>query len=136
MARSVDIVKAAPARSVDAAWAKRVALDTLSAEKIKDFHVDVLLTGDKEIRALNRRHLKHDYATDVISFLLEPNLGDVVVSVEFARRFADSLGLPVKQETARYIVHGILHLLGYDDQKPKDRAEMFERQEIILKKIL
>lgn len=63
-------------------------------------------------------------------------LGDLVVSAEMARTFAKDLNIPFKQELARYLVHGTLHLLGYDDHKPVDYKKMHARQEWLLNKIL
>ena len=109
---------------------------TLSSEKIRKARFGVRLVRDKEIRRINKKFLKHDYATDVISFSYgEPDyLGDLVVSVDTARRLSRELGISYKEELARYLVHGTLHLLGYDDKAPKHKAKMFKRQEAILKK--
>ena len=104
----------------------------------------MLLTNNKEIRAINQKFLKHDYATDVISFEAGSGylagkeadyLGDVVVSVDMAQSVAGDLGVPWREELARYLVHGTLHLLGYDDHAPKDREKMSDRQEEIVGKI-
>ena len=62
--------------------------------------------------------------------------GDIVVSAEFAKRYAREHNIPYKQELARYLVHGTLHLLGYDDRKKKDHERMHRRQEALLKKLL
>ena len=96
------------------------------------------MTGNAGIRRLNKKFLKHDYATDVISFGFgdEKGLGDLVVSVDMARRVAKELGIPLREELARYVVHGTLHLLGYEDKKKKDHDRMHKRQEALLKKIL
>ena len=132
------------AENIPVPWVRRVIAATLSAEKSEKRFVSVLLTNNKEIRALNKKFLKHDYATDVISF--EPGsgfivekeadyLGDVVVSVDMAQFTAKDLDIPWREELARYLVHGTLHLLGYDDHQPLARDKMAARQEIILKKI-
>lgn len=128
---------------LSASWVKNILTRTLSAEKRKA-HLDVLITGDRQIRKINKKFLKHDYSTDVISFLLGEGewdgraviKGDLVVSVDTAKAFSRELGLPLKEELARYLVHGTLHLLGYDDKKPADFKKMHSRQEQILKKIL
>ena len=123
---------------MNVSWVRRIVAGTLKREKAKARSVSVLLTDDKRIRTLNKHFLKHDYATDVISFgAEEPGyLGDLVASVDTARRMAKELGLSFREELARYLVHGTLHLLGYDDQKPAARARMFRRQEGILKALL
>ena len=112
------------------AWARRVVGETLHREGQKK-SVSVLLTGDRESRRLNRRYLKHDYATDVIAFDYG-EAGDLVVSCQIARRIAKEIGISFKEELARYLTHGTLHLLGYNDKKKKDYQEMHARQEKIL----
>jgi probable rRNA maturation factor len=85
------------------------------------------------IRKLNRKFLRHDYATDVLAFRLDSDLlGEVVISADAARAEAKRRGIPVEEELLRYVVHGILHLLGYDDHAPADRARMWKRQERLL----
>lgn len=107
----------------------------LKKEKVGMERVGVRITDDRTIRRINRKFLNHDWATDVISFGFdEPGfLGDVVVSAETARRLARELKIPFAEEFARYLVHGTLHLLGYDDKSPAPRKKMHHRQEEILK---
>ena len=89
------------------------------------------------IRKINRRFLKHDFATDVISFPLGTDLlGELVISAEFAVGEAAKRKIPVEEELLRYVAHGILHLLGYDDHDPADRAAMWARQERELSRAL
>ena len=95
-------------------------------------NLSVLMTDDRRIRKINKQFLNHDYATDVIAFPMGAGCGDIVVSVDTAKRFAKELGIPFHEELARYLVHGTLHLLGYDDKKEKDRVKMHARQEKIL----
>ena len=132
------------AENIPVAWVRRVIAMTLATEKSRKRFVSVLLTDDKEIRAINKKFLKHDFATDVISFEAGPGclagkeadyLGDVVVSVAMARSTARDLGIPWRQELARYLVHGTLHLLGYDDQDVLRRKKMLRRQEDLVEKI-
>ena len=100
--------------------------------------ISVMLVGDREIRDLNRRFLSRDRSTDVISFRmwegpfykLHPEiLGDVVVNVEQAGRLRKDL----RKELALYIVHGLLHLLGYVDDTRSNAGKMQERCQCILK---
>jgi len=85
--------------------------------------ITLLLTSDREIRTLNRRHLGHDRVTDVLSFPavdpLEPgapHLGDIAVSLPQARRQARRAGWPLRSEMALLVTHGYLHLLGHDHE--------------------
>ena len=115
--------------------------------------VDVRLTDDAGIRALNRVQRGVDAPTDVLSFpLLEPagdpaaprfvlppeatvHLGDVVLSLPRARLQADEYGHSVEREMAYLLVHGVLHLLGYDHERPADAAVMRAREEAILESL-
>jgi probable rRNA maturation factor len=94
--------------------------------------VDVAVVCDREIAALNRRFLRRAGPTDVLSFPLGGpggHLGDVVVSGETARREAARRGVPARAELHLYVVHGVLHLLGYDDRAPGPRRRMIAAEE-------
>jgi probable rRNA maturation factor len=92
----------------------------------------VLLVGDRAIRRLNRTYLNHDHPTDVLAFSQQEGfpsperhlLGDVVISVETAARQARAHGHSLAREVALLLIHGILHLVGYDDATPKARRRM------------
>ena len=64
-----------------------------------------------------------------------PLLGDVAVSIDTAKQMAGKLKIPFKEELTRYLVHGTLHLLGYDDKKPRDKKIMHRRQEWIVNQL-
>lgn len=109
--------------------------------------VSVVYVDDKEIHELNRTYRDVDRPTDVLSFaLLEGDefpdiedapipLGDVIISVDKAQEQAMSYGHSVKREMAFLLVHGFLHLNGYDHQTEVDEAEMFGLQEEILQQL-
>jgi probable rRNA maturation factor len=100
----------------------------------EDAELSVLLVGDRRMRALNRSWRGKDAATDVLSFPLSdppgvgPLLGDVVISLDTAARRAREEGRPVARELDRYLAHGILHLLGFDHERPADARRMAERE--------
>jgi probable rRNA maturation factor len=115
---------------------RRAALAALLA-RILDEHgeegaVSIAFVGDAEIRKLHLDFLGKDQATDVLSFpLAEPAeagpgrlAGEVVVSVDTARREAARRGRRLEDELALYAVHGVLHLVGYDDREPAARRRM------------
>jgi probable rRNA maturation factor len=90
-----------------------------------DKELSLLLVDNQEIRELNRRYLKRDYPTNVISFSqrevefgdINPQiLGDIVISVEKALHDADDNGLSLEDEIDYLFIHGILHLTGYDHE--------------------
>jgi len=93
-----------------------------------DAEISVAVVDDPEIHRVNRQFLQHDYPTDVISFdttesdtLLE---GEIVVSVDTARRIAEENGWNGDHELLLYVVHGMLHIVGLDDKAPADIEEM------------
>lgn len=124
-------------RGISAAFVRRAIGVALETERAGKHDVSAYVTTDVEIRTINKKHLKHDYATDVLSFRAAEDtfLGDVVVSADFARCYAVEHKIPFREELSRYLVHGTLHLLGYDDRKPSDYKKMHKRQEQILNKI-
>lgn len=114
----------------------------MSGEDIDDgVALAVLLTGDEEIRELNLQFLGIDEPTDVLSFPdeaddwvngldEEPMLGDIAISVPTAGRQAAAIGHSLESEMAHLLVHGILHLCGYDHvTSPEDEARMRAREE-------
>lgn len=86
------------------------------------------------IRLYNRRYLRHDHATDVIAFeMKEKNvLGDVMVSIDTAKRQAKACGHDLLTELKILSLHGLLHLVGYRDKKKKDRQAMWRETDRLL----
>jgi probable rRNA maturation factor len=120
---------------------RRIARAALEAEQVSAATISIALVDNAEIRRLNRRHLSHDYATDVLSFLFDSDVtagagrridGEVVASVEMATRCAPRFDWTPAEELALYLVHGLLHLCGYDDHTAADRRTMNARQRAIL----
>jgi probable rRNA maturation factor len=121
-----------------AALARRV----LAAEAA-DRGVSVVVTDDETVRELNRRYRDMDEPTDVLSFGLDGNdsfvtppgggeLGEVVISYPMARRQAEAAGHALERELAHLLVHGILHLLGYDHETAGKAKRMRVREEALL----
>lgn len=103
------------------------------------YEISLLLTDDETIRQLNKEYRNKDKSTDVLSFPMEDEimLGDIVISVDTAKRQAEEAEINLDRETAFLFIHGLLHLLGYDHEtSQEDEAEMFALQEKILKKLI
>jgi len=101
--------------------------------RLDGVELSLLLVGDGAIRTLNRRWRRRDKATDVLSFPAGPGprargglrpLGDVVISVDMAKRRAKADRRGLRQELERYLAHGLLHLLGHDHHRPQDARRM------------
>jgi probable rRNA maturation factor len=93
--------------------------------------LSLTLVDDESIRALNREHRGKDKPTDVLSFPMfdtispaERMLGDVVISVETAKRQAADYDAPLQRELYRLLIHGVLHLKGHDHEKAGERRAM------------
>ncbi len=136
---------------IDADWLLRIAESVLDDEQVTTAEVSIALVDDASIHDLNRRYLGHDCPTDVISFSLGDDDspagkqdraseaarrldGELVISGETAARVAGEIGCPPTEELALYLVHGLLHLCGYDDQTDADRSQMRHREQTHLQK--
>ena len=103
----------------------------------------VVLADDAALRRLNRDYLGHDYPTDVLSFpsnATDPEtgaryFGDIAISLPRARAQAEADGHPVSAELQLLVVHGVLHLLGHDHAKAKEKARMWSAQAAILEQL-
>lgn len=88
--------------------------------------ISVIFIDGRYCRAINRKYLNHNRETDVISFVIEPSPleGEIYVNMDRARQQAAAFGVSTANETARLVIHGALHLIGYDDKRTEDRARM------------
>ena len=113
---------------------------------LPDAELSVLFVGDARIRALNRQYLQRDKPTNVLAFPMregefsgfQPNLlGDLVISIETAKRQSNQFGLNEMSMVTFLMIHGILHLLGYDHERSKKEArQMALKQKELLQKVL
>jgi probable rRNA maturation factor len=130
---------------LDADALHRLAMSVLHAERKEGpLEVGVVVTTDDEVHALNKEYLGHDYQTDVISFgmasdedFITPEerpeyLGDVVISYDRAAEQGSEYDHTTEQEVATLLIHGLLHLLGYDDTDDESRLRMHARQDELL----
>ena len=136
---------------LEESWLRQVVEETLA---IQDFGSEVelglVITDDETVRELNRKYRGVDEPTDVLSFaLLEKDdsatfiippdgilhLGEVIISYPQAARQAEENGHPIKQEMALLVVHGVLHLLGYEHDEPAREQEMRSLEERILSQL-
>jgi probable rRNA maturation factor len=123
---------------VDEVRLSTLARHTLVSEEVEEVELSVLLVTSEHMKQLNSRFAGNDYATDVLAFpMMEEDesatiLGDVVICPEVAQSNAAQAGNDFGREMDALVVHGTLHLLGYDHQNDSDRARMNARQERVL----
>lgn len=148
--RSAKIIAPAVARCVDAA-ARAVARRHSGSGRMFPCEISVVFVNDRVMRELNLAWRSKDKTTDVLSFPLEEDvwacidrpdglppvaLGDIVISVPQAMRQADAYGVTLSEEIARLLVHGTLHLLGYDHERGTAEARAMRSLEAaILRKM-
>ncbi|HSX01210.1 MAG TPA: rRNA maturation RNase YbeY [Candidatus Saccharimonas sp.] len=133
---TLEVVGEVPA-GLDMVPTERV-FETLAASELRQPRgiINLALTDDAGIRELNRDHAGHDYATDVLSFSyiedegepIEGVVGEMAVSVETAGRQAQAANEPVGVEVALLVLHGSLHIIGYDHASKTEQVVMQELQ--------
>ena len=139
----VDVASEGVRAPVSRARLREVALAVLEAERVRDALVSIALVSAPRIARLNREHLRHTGETDVISFALEPGgrgakrgpiVGDIYIAPAVARANARRFGGSVREELERLVIHGTLHVLGYDHPNGAARltSPMWHRQEQLL----
>jgi probable rRNA maturation factor len=100
--------------------------------------INYIFCSDRAILEINKKYLKHDFYTDVITFDLSPDnktiSAEVYISIDRIRDNAKQLGLSMKSELHRVLFHAALHLCGYNDKKKKDKEIMRKRENELLAK--
>ncbi len=138
--------------SIDATALRRAIELTLQIEQVAAAVLSVSIVDNKAIHQINRQHLQHDYPTDVISFQLDfardddapadaPAVlraagamieGEIIASAEMAAEMASSGQWSPMDELTLYVIHGLLHICGYDDLSPAEKTIMRSRERAIL----
>ena len=112
-------------------WLKAVA----GSELRRLGAVNIIFCSDNYILDVNMRYLQHDYFTDIITFdYCEKDIlsGDLFISIDSVRENALFYGVPFADELDRVMVHGLLHLIGYDDHTEEQVAEMRAKEDYYL----
>src|SRR5215510_14974044 len=132
----VEIIRGDDGKKFPRRKLKRIAQKVLEIVEQGQSELSVVLVGNAEIRKLNAKFRKKDYPTDVLSFPAGnelpkgvPILGDVVISVEKAKAQAKESRRTLNEETMTLLIHGIVHLLGYDHERSSRDARIMERLE-------
>ncbi len=116
---------------IDEKWIKKIVQKNLDKMKVKDDkEISIALVGDKAIRKLNKIYRGIDKVTDVLSF---SDVNEIIICYPQARRQAKKQKHSEKKEIEILLVHGLLHLLGYDHQKNNDFLEMKRLEKKLLK---
>jgi probable rRNA maturation factor len=117
---------------------RKIAKETLNALGSPEGELSLSFVTDQEITVLNQKHLSRPRPTDVLAFSMREGdfteinpslLGDVVISVETAKKQADAKGHVFEEELCLLLIHGILHLLGYEHEIPGPRARALRKKQ-------
>jgi len=136
-----------PSRQLDAEPLRQLVRHVVAAEETSLAHLSLVLTDHDTVRRLNQSYLDHDYDTDVLSFSLREGPapsrasddgveGEVYVDLDTAAERHDEFDTSFEREAYRYVVHGLLHLIGYDDAQPSGQAKMREKETQYLDAVL
>jgi rRNA maturation RNase YbeY len=105
--------------------------NVLAGEKKKTGHLCYIFVSDERIRELNRQYLQHDYFTDIITFDNSKKdivAGEMYIGIDVVRSNATIYGTSFNNELLRVMVHGVLHLCGYNDKTDDEQALMRTRE--------
>ena len=130
-------------KRIDTKWLKRVVASTLDMESGgRETELGIVLVDGKKMKDLNEKFRGRKMITDVLAFPLRDNListkdllGEVIICVERAKQEARERKHSLKEELTLLLVHGILHLLDYSDEKLGERKIMQEREKEILERL-
>lgn len=107
---------------------KSIAKRILKGENKEELDISIGIVGQKEIEKLNKKYRKKNRPTDVLSFLYESS-GEIVICPEIVRKNAKIFKADFKKEFNRILIHGLLHLAGYDHEKSETAALKMQKKE-------
>jgi len=138
--RAINLHKAYKLNELFARNLASEILRIINREPLVD--LELIFLDDKSMKKFNKRYRLEDRPTDVLSFRIDRRefgckvpLGEIIISLDTARKNSKIFGTDFADEVALYIIHGILHLFGYDDESPDDARRMARRQSQILDKL-
>src|SRR5436190_24073525 len=125
---------------IDRGRMREVARAVLEGEAVKDYEIGLAFVDNPTIHRLNKRYLDHDEPTDVLTFPLNDAkskklAGEIILGAEVAKEQAAARGHDLQAELALYVIHGVLHLCGHDDQTETGAAAMRERERHYLRSL-
>ena len=109
---------------------KKISKDILGILKKKK-GLEIVFLGDKQIKPLNKKYKKRNSPTDVLSFELG-ELGEIIISSDTALKNSEIFHTSLEEEIVLYVIHGILHLFGYDDGTAREKGRMSKKEDVIL----
>lgn len=121
---------------IEKRFVKKIFLELSEVLKFEFCRIEVSFVSDKTIQIINKEYLNHDWATDIITFnYAESDVLDceLIISYETAFDNANKFNVDYNSEIVRLLIHGILHVVGYDDKKQSDRKRMKRKENFLVK---
>ncbi len=150
MTYEIEVSDSQSCLAVDVPWIQARLQHVLRMQQVSAAQLSVAIVDDETMHRINQTHLQHDYPTDVLSFLYSETRpgtadstgprgagklleGELVVSAQTALRESREFGWQAHDELTLYLVHGLLHLCGYDDLTDQEQSEMRAQEQAVLK---
>jgi probable rRNA maturation factor len=114
--------------SVNEEFLKKIAQKVLEKENKRKVELSIALVGQGRIKELNKRYRGKNRVTDILSFTYN-NSGEIVICLKEVKKNAERFGSAFEKELSRVLIHGILHLLGYDHERSKEGTKRMEKKE-------
>lgn len=126
MSKTIEIFNSSSLKYLPIKKAQKAVETTLKGESVSNAEVNVIYMDDPDIHQMNQEYLNHDYPTDVITFPLNetPLEGEIYIGAETAVKQAEEYKVSLTNELLRLVIHGTLHLCGYDDATDEERHDM------------
>ncbi len=112
-------------------YIKSWIINAIKNENYVPGEINFIFTSDKYLLNLNKQYLSHNYFTDIITFNdVQGNIvnGDIFISLETVKNNSLRFGVSFEEELSRVMIHGIMHLIGYDDQTEEQKSEMRKKE--------
>ena len=113
---------------IDREFLEKVAKKVLIGENKEKLELSIVLVGQARIRKLNKKYRRKNRSTDVLSFTYDDS-GEIVICLQEVKKNAKKFHSPLQKELAKVLIHGILHLLGYDHEESEKEAEKMRKKE-------
>ncbi len=136
----IDIFQTVRKKFLSDEQIRNIVCFVLKEQKVKSAYIDIAVVGDKYMKKMTAKYSGKQYCTDVLSFDLGAEgkvelMAQVIVNAQLACRVAKKNAASVSAELAMYVIHGLLHLLGFDDKTPEDAQKMHAETFELLKKL-
>lgn len=119
---------------------KRFIMDLFRSEGLRIESINYIFCTDPYLRKLNKKHLNHDYNTDILTFVMsspnKPLIADIFISFDTVKSNSIRFGCTFTSELRRVIFHGALHACGYDDKTTRQKMEMRRREDLLMDKYI